>query len=91
MYVCGVCVCLWVVVSACVVHMCSVPLWECSVSVYGACRGLYLHLSVIGVWCVGMRVCAQANGHTQMNPCVLEICSDGGRVQLFHGTILEGS
>lgn len=90
MYVCGLmCLCLWVVFSACVVHMCSVPPWECFASVYGACRGFYLHLCVIGVWCVGMRVCAQANGHTQMNLCVLESCSDGGRVQLFHGTILD--
>ena len=68
------CVCMWVVVSVCVVHMCTAPLWECFESVYGASRGLCLHLCVIGVWCVGMRVCAQAYGHTQMNLCVLESC-----------------
>ena len=83
------CVCMWVVVSVCVVHMCSVPLWECFASVCGACRGLCLPLCVIGVWCVDMRVCAQAYGHTQMNLCALESWSDGGRVQLCHGTILD--
>ena len=80
---------MWVVVSVCVVHMCSVPLWECFASVCGACRGLCLPLCVIGVWCVDMRVCAQAYGHTQMNLCALESWCDGGRAQLCHGTILD--